>query len=330
MAKRYHWIKIEEDFFRQREVKALRKLKNGDTCVIIYQKMLAYSLRYDNKIYFYNVEDTFIEEIALIIDEEVENVETTLAFLERVNLVEWVGEDELVFNQVNELTGAESDSAQRVRKHRAKKKEEKNSKKKEEDKNSNTTKKSKCSSKNITSNNDNVTDRNLCNENVTLDIEKEKEIEKELDKELETDTDKDPKESVGMCVDENLKQITKTYEQNIGPLYPANRQWFIEVSEKIQPALFEKAVEICIDKSNVTPSYLKGIIKRWMDQKIYTLEEYNAKEIELLNKNTKSKVKQLRRDFSSDKSKSQRWENEEIDENMLAEIKLLEENMGIS
>ena len=102
------------------------------------------------------------------------------------------------------------------------------------------------------------------------------------------------------------------------------------MSEKIQPALFEKAVEICIDKCSVTPSYLKGIIKRWMDQKIYTLDEYNAKEMELINKNTKSKVKQLHRDFSSDKPKSENPKSEEIDENMLAEIKLLEENMGIS
>ena len=339
MAKRYRWIKIEEDFFRQKEVKAMRRLEGGDSYVIVYQKMMAYSLKNDNRIYFDNVEDSFVEEISLMIDEDVKKIETTLAFLEKVNLVEWASEDELVFNQVDELTGSESESAQRVRKHRGSKKinNEMNENDKTIDKKENVSDETNSKDKNVTGEtsckNNSVTDQKSCNKNVTLELELELERELELEKELETDTEKN--KSVGEYVDENLKKITKTYEANIGPLYPANRQWFIDIAKTIQPSLFEKAVEICIDKSNVTPSYLKGIIKRWMDQKIYTLQDYNAKEMELINRKNMSKVKPLYKDFHGNNSKTKKSNTQEenvddLDESMLEEIKLLEKKMGIS
>ena len=341
MAKRYRWIKIEEDFFRQKEVKGMRRLEGGDSYVIVYQKMMAHSLKNDNRIYFDNVEDSFVEEISLMIDEDVEKIKATLAFLEKVNLVEWASEDELVFNQVDELTGSESESKQRVRKHRTVKKSSDELGKSDKTKcnNDNVTDDTTCNNSNVTKddscNKRNVTKENACNKNVTLEKEKELEKELELERELETETDTEKNKSVGECVDENLKKITKTYEANIGPLYPANRQWFIDIAKTIQPSLFEKAVEICIDKSNVTPSYLKGIIKRWMDQKIYTLQDYNAKEMELINRKNMSKVKPLYKDFHGNNSKTKKpntpEENvDDLDESMLEEIKLLEKKMGIS
>ena len=288
MVKKYRWVKIEEDFFRQKEMKVLRKLERGDVYIIIYQKMMVYSLKNNNRIYFDNVESSFAEEIALMIDEEAEDIKATLSFLEKVHLIEWVSDDEFIMTQVSEITGSECDSAQRVRKHRENKKKLKN--------------------------------ETLCNKNVTLEKDKELEKELELDTDTDKDTDKDHIESVCGCEDENLKQITKLYEQNIGPLYPANRQWFVETSEKIPWNLFEKAIEICIDKSNVTPSYLKGIIKRWMDQKIYTLEDFNAKQMELVNRKNQLKKK----------PKPKASKSEPIDENILREIELLESKLGVN
>ena len=70
-------------------------------------------------------------------------------------------------------------------------------------------------------------------------------------------------ECVDEYVNENLAKIIKLYEENIGPIYPANRNYFIELSEKMEWTLFKRAIEICIDKSSVNPAYLKGIIKKW-------------------------------------------------------------------
>lgn len=122
--KKYYWLKLKEDFFRQKEIKKLRKIAGGDTYTIIYLKMLLLALKNDNKLYFEGVEDDFAEELALELDEDEENVKMTLAFLHRQNLIEMINEDEYLLPQCENMTGVETTAAERMRKHRAKKKKE--------------------------------------------------------------------------------------------------------------------------------------------------------------------------------------------------------------
>ena len=52
MGKRYYWLKLPDDFFRQKPIKKLRKIAGGDTYTIIYLKMLLISLKNEGKLYF--------------------------------------------------------------------------------------------------------------------------------------------------------------------------------------------------------------------------------------------------------------------------------------
>lgn len=150
MSKRFYWIKIGDNFFRQKHIKAIRKLEDGESCLIVYLKLMSCSLQNIDKIYYDNIEDSFAKEISLIIDEDEKIVERTLTFLEKVKLIKF-SEDELTLLEVEKLTGSESESASRVKKHRAKK--------------------------------DNTnTDETKCNKNVTLEKEKEKEKDKDIEK----------------------------------------------------------------------------------------------------------------------------------------------------
>lgn len=119
--KRYYWLQLKEGFFRQKEIKKLRKTAGGDTYTIIYLKMLLAAIKQRNKLYFEGVEDTFPEELALELNEDVENVKMTLAFLERQGLIKVISEDEFYLLQCEEMVGSESESAARVRRHREKK-----------------------------------------------------------------------------------------------------------------------------------------------------------------------------------------------------------------
>lgn len=377
MAKTYFWLKIQDEFFRQKEIKILRNMERGAVYIIIYQKMLLYSLKNESKLFFDNLQDTFEEELALLLDEKVEDVKATVDFLEKANLMECVSSDEFLLLQVNELTGRESETAKRVRKHRESKKEEDLDKKEEgstkedecdekvedsDEKVEGATKKEEKSTEkgkqpvkedkviakkvNVIINNDEDTlksDETFCNKNVTpyIDTELEKELEKE--KELHIDLNKGMHKNkkqkknkksqnklVNECVDEsvneNLSKIIKLYEENIGPIYPANTQYFIELSEKIEWTLFKRAIEICIDKSSVNPAYLKGIIKKWHDQNIYTLEALKAKEMEMSNKNKYP----VGNDIEKHKLKNKSSQKEKIDEKMLAEMNDLEKKLGVS
>lgn len=121
MAKKYFWFKMKEDFFKTKEVKKLRRIAGGDTYTIIYQKLIILSLRNEGKLFFDGIEESFAEEIALEIDEEVDNVKATLVFLVKFGLVDQMSEVELVVSEAVKNIGTESESAERVRLHRERK-----------------------------------------------------------------------------------------------------------------------------------------------------------------------------------------------------------------
>ncbi len=117
--KRYYWLKLKEDFFASKEMKKLRKVAGGDTFVIIYLKMQLLSLKDEGKLYFEGIDDDFVSELALVLDEDVENVRMTLNFLEHCGLIEIISDNEYFLSQMPELIGTETQSTIRSRKSRA-------------------------------------------------------------------------------------------------------------------------------------------------------------------------------------------------------------------
>ena len=79
--KRYYWLKLKEDYFTNPKIKKLRKIAGGDTFTIIYLKMQLLSISNSGVIEFEGIEPTFEEELALKLDEDLENVQLTLAYL---------------------------------------------------------------------------------------------------------------------------------------------------------------------------------------------------------------------------------------------------------
>lgn len=118
--KKYFWLKLKDDFFKQKEMKKLRKIAGGDTFTIIYLKLMLLSMKTEGILEFYGIEDTFAEELALEIDEDADNVGVTLNFLKKCNLLEVSDDKEIFLNKVPEMIGKESESAERVRRLREK------------------------------------------------------------------------------------------------------------------------------------------------------------------------------------------------------------------
>ena len=118
--KQYYWIKLQEDFFQSKEMKKLRKIAGGPVFTLIYLKMQLLGMKTGGKIFFDGVEDTFVEEIALTIDEEPENVAATLAFLEKTGLAKKIGDSEVYLPEVEKNTGSETKWALKKRKYREK------------------------------------------------------------------------------------------------------------------------------------------------------------------------------------------------------------------
>lgn len=164
MSKKYYWLKLKEDFFRQKEIKKLRKIAGGDTYTIIYLKMQLLSLQNEGVLKYEGVEENIAEQIALEIDEDVDNVQITLSFLMANKLIEEISKTDFFLVKANDCIGKEVDSAARVRAYRERKKQEE--KRIEEEKN----KLLQC--------NGDVTKSNTEKE-IDIDIEKEIDIDKD-------------------------------------------------------------------------------------------------------------------------------------------------------
>lgn len=120
-GKKYYWLKLKENFFRDKEIKKLRKIAGGDTLTIIYLKMMLASLRDNGRLHYEGVEDSFYEELALELDEDPENVKLTVLYLQKVGLIQEISEAEAFLTQIPECIGSETAKAELMRKSRARK-----------------------------------------------------------------------------------------------------------------------------------------------------------------------------------------------------------------
>ena len=123
MAKRYYWLKLYDDFFDSLRIKKLRKIAGGDTYTIIYLKMQLAAMKKDGILTFTGLEQDLAEELALDLDENVDDVRVTIQYLLGCGLAE-ASEDFsslfLPYSVAN--TDSEGSSAKRVRKYRARQK----------------------------------------------------------------------------------------------------------------------------------------------------------------------------------------------------------------
>ncbi|WP_319403610.1 phage replisome organizer N-terminal domain-containing protein [uncultured Anaeromusa sp.] len=120
-TKRYRWLRLQRDFFNQKAMRKLRRIAGGEIFTIIYLKMQLLSITTGGMLSYDGVDETFADELALVIDEGADNIQIALNFMEKHRLLERVGTNEFFLPEAAGNIGSESDSAPRVREWRAKK-----------------------------------------------------------------------------------------------------------------------------------------------------------------------------------------------------------------
>ena len=192
--KKYYWLKLKDNFFTDKRIKKLRKIAGGDTYTIIYLKMQLLSLQDEGNLYFDNVENTFEEEIALQIDEDIEDVKITISYLIRNNLLQEIKENTYELLETKTCIGSETRNAESMRKLRQKRNKE-------------------------------VT----LLQDVT-NCYTEKEIEKE--KEIELNTEKEIIKEIIKCYEENIGLITPAVAEMLFSYEDINKELIIYAIKK--------------------------------------------------------------------------------------------------
>lgn len=119
--KRYYFLKISKQFWRDKAIKKLRRLPGGDTYAIIVQEICLEALESDNRLYYDGIEDTFAQELALTLDEDPTAVQVAVDFLLSIGWMTREEEDAYYVPKSEELSG--SITSRGMRKQRQKERE---------------------------------------------------------------------------------------------------------------------------------------------------------------------------------------------------------------
>lgn len=116
--KRYYWMKIKKGFFEKKEIDKLRRMPKGGDYIVIYEKLVLKAMEQEDKLYYDGIEEDFETELAYDIKEEVDNVRYVVKFLIDNRLMFPTEDDSYVLVTAAEMVGSETDSAERMRRHR--------------------------------------------------------------------------------------------------------------------------------------------------------------------------------------------------------------------
>lgn len=226
--KRYYWLKLQNDFFSRKEIKRLRRIAGGDTLTIIYLKMLCRSLKDNGKLYYDGLDNDFVSELAMDIDEDTENVQITVNYLIKTGLLEQIDEVEYTLKDAESNTGTETAVAARVRKHRERQKA-------------------------LQCNTDVTAVKQLGN--VEIEIEKDKEIDKEKEEEIEEEKKEERPSS---------SEILKMYGDSIHPVSSLVEADKLRVLIEAHGETFvAKAIERAVMRNKRSLAYITGILNNW-------------------------------------------------------------------
>ena len=117
--KRILWIKLPVNHFEKLAQRKMRKQPNGAYMQVLYIRLLLMACKNAGVIEYQGVYDTIAEEIAETAGEAVQDIENALAYYEHEGLIEY-RDSNIFIPEAVEIVGSESESAERVRRHREK------------------------------------------------------------------------------------------------------------------------------------------------------------------------------------------------------------------
>lgn len=158
MAKKLYWLKLKKDFFKRHDVRIIEAMPNGKDYVLFYLKMLVESLDHEGKLRFSETIPYNAEMLATITNTNIDIVRAALKIFEELQMVEILDDHTIYMQEVNKMTGCETDEhtreQNRIRQQRYRDKQKLE-----------------------------IEDKTLHNVSVTLNRNVEKELEIEKDKE---------------------------------------------------------------------------------------------------------------------------------------------------
>jgi predicted phage replisome organizer len=117
--KRYYWLKLKRDFFKRHDIRIIESQPNGKDYVLFYLKMLVESIDHEGELRFSDAIPYDENMLSVVTNTNVDIVRAAMTMFINLHMIELLDDKTIFMSEVERLTGSETASAIRVRKHRA-------------------------------------------------------------------------------------------------------------------------------------------------------------------------------------------------------------------
>lgn len=230
VEKKRYWLKLDKNFLKSSQIKVIKNMPNGKDYVIFYLALMLESIETIGHLRFSNLVPYNEEMLASVTDTNVDIVRTAVKIFESLGLMEMLDDGTIYMTQVAEMTGKESESAERVRRYRLKQKQQL----------------ALQGNGNVTNSNDNKEKQEQRTEN--------KENKEITDNNLQTTTNN------------IFNYIEQNFGRTISPIeYETINNWLSLSFEKNDiEKIICYAVKIAVMSNKRTFGYINGILNNWI------------------------------------------------------------------
>lgn len=254
-TKIYFWLKLDNNFFKNLAVRALRKRAGGDTYLIIYQRLLLEALESNGVIEYQGLLEDLPSELAITLDEKEEDVRTTIEYFKQAGLIQIGDDGSAFFEQVPMLIDQETNW------NRYKRNAQKNKKLEKFQPPSN---------------------------HLPTDIDIEKEIKKEI--EVEGDIEKTLTPPPAQSSQSHFN-LFDHYQERIGVIDGTQMQKLNDYInfDDMEVDLVKRAIDKAADNGKRYFNYIESILKGWNQNGIKTVVQQDEEQRNWDNKKSSKK-----------------------------------------
>jgi len=121
-GKKFYWLKLSKDFFKRHDIQIIEGMENGKDYILFYLKLLVESISHEGELRFSETVPYDEKMLSTITNTNIDIVRSAVSAFQKLGLATKLDDGMLYMEQVEELLGSETDSAQRMRRLREKEK----------------------------------------------------------------------------------------------------------------------------------------------------------------------------------------------------------------
>lgn len=125
MAKKYYWLKLKQDFFKQHNIRIIEEMENGKDYILFYLKLLVESISHQGHLRFSDTIPYNDKMLATITNTNVDIVRNAIKVFNELNLMEILDDGTIYMTETQKMIGNETDWASKKREYRARLQEQK-------------------------------------------------------------------------------------------------------------------------------------------------------------------------------------------------------------